>query len=507
MVGSGIDDDAGASALASLVHEVIRMRYLGSADDAKDRSLCRFSLPDLAAALGWRRSDAACQVAEKRSVVVVGGGVMGLSTSRALANVKSGRCASVTLIDAGHANRSSWGDARNTQLGGISQEYAAMVRYSWDVYKRYGALWPTNALRILPKKDEAIKAAFERAGATCAWVSPADIRAMYDGRVNVKEGEFCLWSNRSAVIHASKVLEKLREDIEGRVTIVEDDVVEIDRAKKIVTTSNGTTVSYDDLIITAGPWTNSVLACAGLRILPIAASNEQKIHYMPEKDEKEHYSIGNIPTILRVYRSKHAPSHIINCYSLPIIPHQTGGFIASAHGEGNFLNRKGEFLVPEDAMKRVLEGKSRFGLLSHHKPGKVFWKHRSGSMDKWGEALTDEYVEQTLPRASVGPSSHFLIKRCLYTMNLVDSDFVVGRHPDDASVLCATGFNGEGFKFAPGVGLMLCRIIFPSLCAGDDDPAALPHHDSMVRKFDPARLFDADHIAKSAESWRSDGMR
>ena len=118
-------------------------------------------------------------------------------------------------------------------------------------------------------------------------------------------------------------------------------------------------MSYDELVIAAGPWTNSLLALGRMQPSPVAPSNEQKIHYMPTSGREDDYMVGNIPTILRrAYPSNHC-EHALNTYSLPRIPNSTPGFIVSAHGQGNLMNREDEFPVPDWAVQKwVLDGKT-----------------------------------------------------------------------------------------------------------------------------------------------------
>ena len=48
--------------------------------------------------------------------------------------------------------------------------------------------------------------------------------------------------------------------------------------------------------------------------------------------------------------------------------------------------------------------------------------------------------------------------RCFYT-NTIDGEFIVGTHPDDNKIFLASGFQGEGFKFAPIIGELLSKLV------------------------------------------------
>jgi sarcosine oxidase len=75
-------------------------------------------------------------------------------------------------------------------------------------------------------------------------------------------------------------------------------------------------------------------------------------------------------------------------------------------------------------------------------------------------------------------------KPCLYTMT-PDEHFVVGRHPDHATVAVACGFSGHGFKFAPVIGEILADLAL----------TGRTRHD--IALFDPAR-FDPARFATAA---------
>eukprot|EP00439_Symbiodinium_sp_Y106_P066848 s876_g10.t5 len=72
--------------------------------------------------------------------------------------------------------------------------------------------------------------------------------------------------------------------------------------------------------------------------------------------------------------------------------------------------------------------------------------------------------------------------RCLYQLT-PDLQMIVGRHPDDRSVVLACGFSGSGFQFAPAVADLLAALV-----AGSADRTELQQR--MIAKFDPKR-FDA----------------
>jgi sarcosine oxidase len=65
------------------------------------------------------------------------------------------------------------------------------------------------------------------------------------------------------------------------------------------------------------------------------------------------------------------------------------------------------------------------------------------------------WLSHRLP--ALARSSYLGSKPCMYTLT-PDEDFVIGLHPQYASVAVACGFSGHGFKFAPVVGEILADL-------------------------------------------------
>ncbi|KAF4757807.1 hypothetical protein FOZ63_018929, partial [Perkinsus olseni] len=70
--------------------------------------------------------------------------------------------------------------------------------------------------------------------------------------------------------------------------------------------------------------------------------------------------------------------------------------------------------------------------------------------DPYLESATNGFIQQYLPGLDGTHACSY--GRCLYQLSCMkDYDFIIGAHWDapDGRVQVATGFSGEGFKFAP----------------------------------------------------------
>lgn len=65
-----------------------------------------------------------------------------------------------------------------------------------------------------------------------------------------------------------------------------------------------------------------------------------------------------------------------------------------------------------------------------------------------------EFLERYMPQAA---GKLLKGKVCMYTIT-PDEHFIIDLHPQFKNVAIAAGFSGHGFKFASGVGEVLCQL-------------------------------------------------
>jgi monomeric sarcosine oxidase len=170
-------------------------------------------------------------------------------------------------------------------------------------------------------------------------------------------------------------------------------------------TTDGEIVRFHKLVMTIGPWSNSLL---NPKLASMVPTRQQLIYFRPRDG-------------LARFRPKHCPVFFTDRhYGLP-----------AAGIEGVKVSPKelNEPVDPEMANR---------------------------SVDNEQIAACREVCRKFVPELSDGEVVHS--KVCLYDMT-ENSDFVLDRDPDHPEVVYGYGFSGHGFKFAPLIGTLLCELV------------------------------------------------
>lgn len=171
-----------------------------------------------------------------------------------------------------------------------------------------------------------------------------------------------------------------------------------------VETSTGETIRCRNIIVTAGPWSNQF---RGEKLPSITPTRQQIVYFSPR-------------TSLEGFRPPEFPVFFADeYYGLPAL-----GIDGVKVSHKNLWD-------PVD-------------------PDHADW---SVSQDfvKSTRALCNRFV----PELADADTTH--TKVCLYDMT-PNSDFVIGRNPEQPGIIHAYGFSGHGFKFAPLIGKVLSEL-------------------------------------------------
>lgn len=175
-----------------------------------------------------------------------------------------------------------------------------------------------------------------------------------------------------------------------------------------LTTTTGS-FTTNKLIITAGPWAESLLSDLNLRLRVL----RKAILWFNSQPGTE-----NLPCYLY-----ELPNSVM--YGFPAID---GRIKVAEHSNGTLLAdplRYDRNLDPHDAEKAL------------------------------------NFLDECLPSAANGLAEH---QTCLYTMS-PDENFIVDRHPEHSNVFFAAGLSGHGFKFTPVLGKALADLaLFGETC-------------------------------------------
>ena len=175
------------------------------------------------------------------------------------------------------------------------------------------------------------------------------------------------------------------------------------RQVKIAT--DGSTITADQVVITAGPWLNSLLQDFDL---PLNVTRERKVYF--DVDDPSRYRLERLPVFVE---------YDTQIYSLPV--HSDVGLKVAADHAGD--------TVDPDHVRRDVE-------------------------QEYVEQIAS-WVRRWLPGAAPQATDASV---CLYTTT-PDKDFVIDRHPRNSQITVAGGFSGHGFKFSVLVGDIVADLV------------------------------------------------
>jgi len=340
-------------------------------------------------------------MAERCDVVVVGAGLLGLATARAL--TRRGR--EVTVLEqaeVGHEAGGSKGSCRIFRLGYPDAGYVAMARSARAAWRaledEHGQrlLHPAPQLTFGPEL-ETVRQAMAAAGAPCEPLTAAEAAARFP---QIAVGGPALLEPASCVISADAALRALAAavpDLRTGVTVtgIADD------GRRVVIESGAGSYAADAAVVCAGPWASRLLATAGIAV-PSAATQEQ-VGYL---------ATGAQPAAVPPIFIAHGGD---NPYGLPVPGAPL--YKIGIHQSGPPADPDAQQQGPDPAASERLTGIAR-----RYLPG-----------------LDPELVRT---------------ERCVYD-NSPDEDFVVDRA---GRVVVGCGTSGHGFKFGPLFGEWLADL-------------------------------------------------
>jgi sarcosine oxidase len=329
-------------------------------------------------------------------VVVVGAGVMGVATARALA--KRGR--DVLLVEqfrVGHTRGSSHGRSRIFRLAYPDPFWVRLAQEASSGWRQVEAetgerlLEPNGLIEVVRTPDEGSRRALEEAGVAFEVLSPDEVRERFpvaipdDTEAVFQADAGIVYADRAhAALFASARAAGARVEEETRVASLED-------------------VNADAVVVTAGAWAKPLLAAAGID-LAVVATRETVGYFRLESDRPVPSIVDFLPGTAR---------HGIYALADPL------------HGLKLGVHKSGPATDPDD------DGVPDHGLV----------------------ASMSEAVARYFPQADPEPAT---LETCLYTVAQPDDDrFFLERH---GRIVVGSPCSGHGFKFAPAVGKRLAGL-------------------------------------------------
>ena len=334
-------------------------------------------------------------------MVVIGVGVMGAATGRALAKAGK-RVAMIERFDIGHHRGSSHGSARIFRFSYRDPQYVAMAQEALPLWRDLEEeadlrlLTPTGGIDTGPLVPQHA-AALESCGASSELLDGATVNARFPGLTLPDEAE-ALYQPDAAVIAAERswralVASAVRAgaDLRENTTVTEL----TPRSDGVEVATDGVRIEAETAVVTAGAWARDLLAPTDLE-LDVVPTRETVAYF--------HTSMPDVPVLV----AWSDPAF----YALPT----PLGIKAGHHIAGPPADPDHEGSPDADAVARLSEGvAARF--------------------------------------AGVDPQPQ-LAETCFYT-NTPDEHFVLERH---GPVVVGSPCSGHGFKFAPLIGCRLAEL-------------------------------------------------
>ena len=347
-------------------------------------------------------------------IVVVGGGIVGAATARALA----GSFATVVLLERfglGHDRGSSHGSSRIFRLNYPDERYVRMARAAgeaWsDLERERGEqlLERSGSLDLGPVAVETARA-LAACGVRFETLGAAEVRARWPIRLDA--GETAVFQEDGGILladraHAALLAEAAGNDVEIR---------EHAAVRSLALERRGVRVQLDvdeirarSVVVTAGAWAPGLLAGVGIG-LPVVPTRETVVYLaLPGSETLPSvidYARMPTPGADRVARKGQAAYALAS----PGI-----GLKAGLHHSGPVADPD-DLPVPDDGVATWVAG--------------------------WAAARYEELGELRG------------VETCLYT-STADEGFVLERH---GRVVVGAACSGHGFKFAPVVGRTLAAL-------------------------------------------------
>ncbi|HLY30488.1 MAG TPA: N-methyl-L-tryptophan oxidase [Ktedonobacterales bacterium] len=355
------------------------------------------------------------------TAVVVGGGVMGMATACALA----GRGVDVTVLERftlGHEWASSHGLTRAIRHAyGSKAIYTQMVTRSlalWaDLARETGRqLYTETGVLTLGRADDGeTLPGYEVMRAEGIHVerwAASEARAHFP-QFAFADDDVIVYTPQGGMMHASECLLALADRLRARGGVLREGV-QVTRAEPIgpqgeqgrVTLADGSTLTADRVIVTAGPWVHDALP--DLR-LPVRATRQQVAYFSGLPAEQ--FGVGVFPVFL-------AGLSYEGYYGFPL--QGPGWFKAASHIIGQTSDPNDPYPPDEAEVANVRA-----------------------------------FLRRVIPAAAEAPLA--LVDRCRYDMT-PDEDFILDNHPGGPGVVIGSGFSGHGFKFGVLIGELLAAL-------------------------------------------------
>ncbi|XP_041796914.1 peroxisomal sarcosine oxidase [Chelmon rostratus] len=365
--------------------------------------------------------------------IVIGAGVQGSFTAYQLAkNNKKTLLLEQFILP--HTRGSSHGQTRIIRKAYEQGFYTHMMEECYELwaqlereagvklYRQTGLLvmGPENSQNYQQFKDTLQK------NKSPMMVLTPDNFSQHIPHVNLAEGDGALVDITAGVLYADRALRTVQGQFQKLGGVIRDKEAVTDIMPGPVVTVSTSLGVYraKSVVITAGPWTNKLLAHTGLQLpLEVVKIN---VCYWKEK-VPETYSVKQPFPCFLLTEGEESNEHI---YGLP--SNEYPGLVK----------------------------------ICYHMGSKTDPDQRDKQTDRTDIDILQRYIARCLPGLVPEPA---VVESCMYTLT-PDRHFVLDCHPTYSNIVIGAGFSGHGFKFGPIIGKLLCELSLGEMPSYDLSP-------------------------------------
>ncbi|XP_030648708.1 peroxisomal sarcosine oxidase isoform X1 [Chanos chanos] len=254
-------------------------------------------------------------------------------------------------------------------------------------------------------------------------------------QVTLRSGEGTFIDTTAGVLYADRALRAAQGVFQSLGGVIQDGekVLNIQPGSTVTVTTACGVYKAKTLVITAGPWANTLLSHTDLQLpLEVVKIN---VCYWKER----------VPGTYGI--ETHFPCFV-----------QTGAAQYQIYG------------LPSNEYPGLVK-------ICYHMGSKTEPDERDRQKDQTDVHVLSHFVSDYLPGLEPEPA---VVETCMYTVT-PDHHFVLDYHPIHRNIVIGAGFSGHGFKFGPVVGKILCELSLGQIPSYDLSPFKIQRFHKNLR--------------------------